>query len=606
MIKKTWTSVRNRGARPLKDGGLLLGSSVLPIRLRSFGKQHSVDNCVVEDAQGEMIALGSQASALRGRAPRGLVVKRPFREGRVEDLDSSRILLERLLSDSRHGVVFGPRLVVGIASHLSPLERRTVEEVVKAAGARDVSLVECCILSLIGHGRDPLSVQGHLVVDLGAGHGEVALVSSGKVQSLRTVHNIGNRLDQAIVGALHQELSLEIAPEQAEELKIELGTALPPAEERRVPVTGCDATTGLPCSKEVGNAMIYEAIKPILLEIAAEIRQVLKMSPSGFISDIAKHHAVLVGGVAKLPGLKEFLEEETKVVYDVDHDPASVTSRGLDIVLHDPKVRRRLLLGQDLHGKLQRNHRPVAEKLVGLLAVALILLASYFPSDQAGRSAYDFWNDKVTSMYGHLSPPPAAAATHQDSAERAELERRLGEMEKDNQKLRKLAKLESSPPPWASDSLSASVIARPATTWNSELLVDAGLNQGVSPGMVVTTAHGLLGRVGRVEKANSRVKLIGEDSEAVGGRIKRTSTSGLVHPNSKGRYTLTYIDPNDGVQLGDVVETSGLDGLYPSGVPLGKVVRLIRTTGDPFLSAEIEGAVELDKVETVVMIGQRD
>ena len=606
VLTKMTRAVRNRGARPRVDGGLLLGSSRIPIRLRSFGHQHTVKNFIAEDQRGEILAFGGSASKLMGRTPVDISVRRPFREGRVEDLDASRELLEKLISESRHRVMFGPRMVVGVASHLTNLERKTIEEVVKAAGARHVSLVECCLLNVIGYEKDPFAVQGHLVVDLGAGHGEVALVSSGAAQALRTIPDIGHRMDQAIARQLKADCSIEVSARQAEAVKKTLGSALEPTQEETMDVTGCDLSTGLPCQRTVTNFTVYRALSPLLQEVANEVKQVLKSVPSGYVSDVAKSGGLLVGGVANLKGLAEYLEAATHLTYVHSLKPETVTQRGLDRLLHEPSVRKRLLNRKKIYTQADSRRGRATEKLVGIVAVALLLVASYFPAEQVnGFASLDSLRNSVMPVWNYVSAPAGESAQvdQGQSAELAEKDRRLKEMTKENKRLAALAKSESAIPNWAAGkSVNAKVIARPPSQFNEQLLVDVGKKQGVAPGMVVTSKDGLIGRISRVEEMSSYLQLLGKGSEELGGRIARTSSAGVVSPSSEGGYEITYIDPNDGVKVGDLVETSGLDGVYPGGVPLGKVTRLRRPDGEVYLTADIEPSVDLDEVQSVMLL----
>lgn len=599
-----WRRLHNRGAKPAIDAGMLLSSSALPLRLRGWGKAQRLVPCLAEDERGGVLAYGEQAQVMEGRAPHGVLLSRPIHEGRIRDLDGGKFLLEKLLRASNHGVLMGPRLLVGVASHLTPLERKTVEEVAKAAGARKVALVDVCLLALLGSDRDPFA-SAQLVVDLGAGHGEVALLARGSILQVRTIPAAGNRMDLAVQEMVLQRYGVRISERQAERLKCEVGAARQGAERgQKATVAGCDAATGLPSSVEVEAGDVREALIPVLTELAKEVRQVLKDAPPQLVSDISENRAVLVGGGANLPGLVDFLEAETQLDVFVPEGPELAAQRGLDLALAEPKVRRRLLAGDRALLAPAEGGGRLTEKLVGLAAVAMLLFASYFPSDDPAKVR------PLVSMVNGLSPvwsglrssfaPVAQEQTAK--AEAAEKDRKLRRLAEENRKLRQVAK--APPPQWVDgEALPARVVGRASQSWNERLVVDAGRAQGVVSGMAAVSDRGLVGRVQSVTDSNAQVRLLSSEDSEMGGRVQRTRSAGVIKPAEDGGLEIHFLDPDDGVKKGDLVVTSGLDGFYPPGIPVGKVEQLFRPANEVYMAARLRPLPDLDKLEGVLLVG---
>lgn len=605
-LEKAWRRVRNRSSRNLRDGGVIIGSSAVTIRLRSFGHQQSLPNLVMENSRGELDLQAEEPAKLEGRIPEDFSLSRPFQGGRVADLDACKQLLQRLLKDSKHGVLFGPRLLVGVPSQLSKLERRTVKEVLKASGARKVELLESALMVVIGAGRDPSRVEGHLVVDLGAGSGEVALVSRGRVQSYGAVPEIGRRMDRAIQACLEEEFQIVISSAAAETLKIEFGSAVEPDTRTTTTVFGRDVRTGLPCESEVDNLSIYRALSPIVEELTEELRQVLKSISSGFTSDIAGDGILMAGGISKLPGLATRLEEFTGIRVEVGERPDLLAQDGLDELLLSPDLRRKLLHSGKAK-EFARSGRASTEKMAGALAVALLLVASLFPMNKMdGYQILDSWKATLAPVLSSFQGPDERTIAARFESQIAEKDRRLRLLQKQNEQLAEGGNVSPQQLSWQDqDTLAADVVARPPGSWQQSLVIDQGSNDGVASGMVVTNGDGLVGVVDKIDPESAHVSLLGSQSEPLGGKIARTSSHGVILPGPGRQMTMTYLDPAEGIRLGDVVTTSGLNGTFPPGVPVGTVTGLNQPQGKSFLEAKIEPAAELDSLDSVLMLSTK-
>jgi rod shape-determining protein MreC len=316
---------------------------------------------------------------------------------------------------------------------------------------------------------------------------------------------------------------------------------------------------------------------------------------------------VLVGGVALLRGLPEFLEEETGVTFHLPEAPERATVRGLDLLLQDPDIRRGLITNDNKRVLGRRTSR-LGEKLAGLAAVALIFVAAYFPAEAyQGRELIDKAKSYLLPALARISTPASGetGTLQQKEAKWAETERRLRALQEQNKRLEKVANVQSQPPGWAPQDIPVGqVILRRPDSWNEELVIDLGRVHGVKNGAVATTADGLLGRVSETKEQSAHVKLTTATDQEFGAKVQRTGSPGVLEPESKDMFKLTYLNPDDGIKVGDLVTTSSLDGVYPGGIPIGTVSKLYRSGDQSYLTAEVKPSVNPDNVSEVLLLTQ--
>lgn len=593
-----WTPghrVKNRFARPAADAGMMLGSSRLPLKLR--GRQDCVElgSCVAMDRQGTLLHAGDEAASLEGRVPPSIRVSHPIREGRLEDLDGGRRLIEQLLRQSRHGVLFGPHLIVGVSSDLSALERRTVEEVARAAGARKVHMIEQSILIALGAGLPALEPTGCLVVDLGAGEAEISLISTGKPVMVRRVPEFGRRIDLAIREHLRREHQLVVSPAAAEALKKDLGSVAEGDDHRQCEVTGRNLMTELPDHTVVTSAELRQVVLPILEEVALEIRTLIKEAPSQLVSDVVSNGAVLAGGGARLAGAREYLQEHTALSLRLAEEPELTGVKGLEHVLSEPTVRRQLLATRKVRHETPRSS-------TGRLVVLLLLSASLLwgsVNQQNGPSLEGF-SSTVTAAAAPVWRLMAPSQADGSQARLTEHERKIQVLEQENERLRRLANAPVLRKK-AGQPLVAQAVARSPESWNSELVLDAGKRQGVAPGMIAQNETGLIGTIDDVSPESSTLRLFIGPDVTTGVRVARTKSTGVLYGGEAERLELRFLDPDDGVKPGDAVFTSGLDGQYPEGLKVGTVTRVDRPKGELYLTAMVEPHLDLDELREVLL-----
>ncbi|MBI3924280.1 MAG: rod shape-determining protein MreC [Armatimonadetes bacterium] len=588
----------NRVLRPQLDMGFSFGSSKLVVQLK--GRVLTEPARVAVDAKtGKVLALGEKALVEEGREPIGVQVVRPIQGGVVSDYEAARQLLGSTLVSSRHGVLFGPRVALGVPAEITAVERETLVETARAAGAREVHLVDRALLCAIGAGLDVLEPCGRLIIKLGAGTTQVALVSLGSTVVTRTFLSGGERMDEAIQEHVRRVHKVLIDRRSAEQVKKDLGCAIPIQPIRRMQVAGRSLADGKPISIQLDSGEIFRVLEPIITAIAAEVKRVLaEMSPH-MVADIIRDGAALAGGGAELRRLDEYLSQQCRVRVRILAEPAMAEARGLRRLLDDPTLRRIVLAPKE------QAPRPAARRTGGwlmaltLMAVALLLTLYFSEETRAGRPT------PLDSLLNTAFAPAMtlAAAPEQPSAQSpaldTERERRIAVLVDENERLNALLGREASQP--TLKPRVARVVARDPRGWLSFLTLDVGLDQGVRRGMAVASADGIVGEIVYASASTSRVRLFTDSEAVVAASLPARKTAGVVLGSGRRAVEMRYLDPDAGIKVGDKIVTSGLDGVYPEGLIVGKVSRVHRLPDSNFEAVTLEPAARFDSLKEVLV-----
>ncbi len=294
------------------------------------------------------LAIGRAAKEMRGRAPANVQVIRPLRDGVISDFDMARLMLEFFIGKvhEQSAVPFpSPRVIVGIPAGVTEVEKRAVYDAARAAGAREVYLIEEPIAAAIGAGLPITEIQGSMVVDIGGGTTEVAVLSSSGVVAARSLRVAGDEMNEAIVQYIRNKYNLLAGESVAEKLKMEIGSAYPMTPEKTAEVRGRNLITGLPETIEVSSVEIREALSPSVQVIADTIRDLLDELPPETIADLMDTGISLAGGGGMLQGLDRYLAEELNLRAWVAEDPLTCVVRGADMVFEDFARYEHLLVG---------------------------------------------------------------------------------------------------------------------------------------------------------------------------------------------------------------------------------------------------------------------
>jgi rod shape-determining protein MreB len=282
----------------------------------------------------KVLAVGMEAKMMLGRTPGNIVAIRPLREGVIADFDITEAMLRHfiLMVHNRRTLV-RPRIIVSIPSGITQVERRAVKETVESAGAREIYLIEEPMAAAIGAGLPITEPISSMVVDIGGGTTEVAVISLSGIVYAKSVRVAGDQMDEEIVQYMRRRFSLLIGERTGEMIKTTIGCAYPEAELRKVDVKGRDLISGIPKIVEINSEEIREAIMEPVSLIVDAIKDALENTPPELAGDIVERGIMLTGGGALLRGLDVLVREETGLPVTIADDPLSAVVRGAGMAL---------------------------------------------------------------------------------------------------------------------------------------------------------------------------------------------------------------------------------------------------------------------------------
>jgi len=291
----------------------------------------------------EILAIGSAAKRMVGRTPKNIETIRPLKDGVIADFDATVSMLDYYIKKVHEsGTVIPkiprPRLIIGIPSGVTEVERRAVAEAAVNAGARRADLVEEPMAAAIGAGLPVEEPDGIFVVDIGGGTSEIAVISLGGIVLGRSVRIAGDEMNEAIVNFVRLKYSLLMGEPTAEEAKMSIGSAYTLAKEKFFVVRGRDLESGLPKSVKLTSEEVREALSPILQEIAKNITETIEEVPPELIGDITDRGIILAGGGALLTGIDKALSEITHLPVNIAEDPLTCVVRGCGILLENDSL----------------------------------------------------------------------------------------------------------------------------------------------------------------------------------------------------------------------------------------------------------------------------
>ncbi|MBR6029097.1 MAG: rod shape-determining protein [Clostridia bacterium] len=304
---------------------------------------------VVNAADHRMVhAVGEEARYLMGRAREHLLVVDPVTDGRISDFDTAAVLLKYFVRKAvGASLLFKPTILVSVPCGLNAVQRKTVREAVRQAGARRVVLIEKPLAAAIGTGLPVYDPVGNMVVDIGAGTTDSAIVAMGGMVVSQSVPTGGNRMDEAIVSYLKKNSSMLIGTYTAERLKIDLGTAVPTDGHQHGKVRGRDLLSSHAMSVDFTSAQAYEALREPCMAILASIRWVLERTPPELSADIMRSGIHLTGGGSRLYALDQFIATQLGIPVSLAREPEECTIAGLGFMLENPDVMNELMRGSN-------------------------------------------------------------------------------------------------------------------------------------------------------------------------------------------------------------------------------------------------------------------
>ena len=331
------------------DLGIDLGTANTLVHVRGKGIVINEPSWVaINKRTREPEKIGAAAKAMVGRTPANMVALRPLRDGVISEYDITQAMLEYFISRAHeNSIVLFPysRVVVGIPSGATEVEKRAVYDAAMSAGAREAFMVHEPAAAAIGAGLPIEEDLGNMIVDIGGGTTEVAVIAAGGVVISRSLRVAGDELDQDIIEYVRSKYNLFIGEQTAEKVKIAIGSAYPLKEEKTVDVRGRNLITGLPESIEISSVEIREALGPSIQVIVDTIKDALDESPPEILADLMDNGICLAGGSSQLQGLTDRLANEVHVRVWVAEDPMTCVARGCGMVLDDMDLYENLLVG---------------------------------------------------------------------------------------------------------------------------------------------------------------------------------------------------------------------------------------------------------------------
>lgn len=326
------------------DIGIDLGTANTLVYVKDRGivlREPSV--VAIQQGSNRVLAVGEEAKRMLGRTPGNIVAIRPMKAGVIADFEVTEAMLRYFIRKAHNRKwVVRPRIIISVPSGITEVEKRAVKDSATHAGAREVYLIEEPMAAAIGVGLPVQEPAGNMIVDMGGGTTEVAIISLAGIVLSRSVRVGGDEMDEAIVQYLKRVYNLMIGERTAEEIKITIGSAYPLGEEMSTEVKGRDLVAGLPKTLTITSEEIREALQEPVSAIVEAIRITLERCPPELSSDLVDRGIVLAGGTSQLRGLDKLIAEQTGLPVHVAEDPLSAVAEGTGVVLHELNFLRKV------------------------------------------------------------------------------------------------------------------------------------------------------------------------------------------------------------------------------------------------------------------------
>lgn len=312
-----------------KDIGIDLGTASVLVYVKGKGVVLREPSVVAIDKNtGKLLKVGSEAQAMLGRTPGNIVAMRPLREGVISDYDMTEKMLKEFIRKATSFSLFKPRLLICVPSGITEVEERAVIDAGIQAGARRAYLIEEPVAAAVGAGIDITEPDGHMIVDIGGGTADVAVISLGGVVESVSIKTAGDQFDEAVAKYVRKKYSVLVGDRTAEELKIQIGCAFPRPEEKEMEIKGRCLRTGLPRVFTVSSTEMIEAFEEVSGKVLEAIRSVLERTPPELVADIHNNGIVMTGGGSLVWGLDKLIESDTGIATHIAEDAISCVAFG--------------------------------------------------------------------------------------------------------------------------------------------------------------------------------------------------------------------------------------------------------------------------------------
>lgn len=319
-----------------KDIGIDLGTANVLIHVKGRGVVLDEPSVVaIESGSKKVLAVGEDARRMVGRTPGNIIAIRPLRDGVIADFDITEVMLKYFTNRVDGKSWYSrPRILICAPTNITSVEQKAIREAAERCGAREVFLEEEPKAAAIGAGMDIYEPSGNMVIDIGGGTTDVAVLSMGEIVTASSIKMAGDKFDQAILKYIKNKYKLMIGERTAENIKVSIGTVRPGGEQAELDIRGRDMVSGLPKSITVTSSEVQEALADPIASISASAKSVLERTPPELAADIIDRGVILTGGGALLKGLDELLTEELRVPVLVADDPMHCVVKGTGLMLN--------------------------------------------------------------------------------------------------------------------------------------------------------------------------------------------------------------------------------------------------------------------------------
>jgi len=329
-----------------KDMGIDLGTANTLVYIKGQGivvREPSV--VAIRDDSKEVLAVGEEAKKMIGRTPGNIVAIRPMKDGVIADFDVTESMLRYFIQKAaaKKGVV-SPRIAICVPYGVTEVEKRAIEEAARAAGARDAYLIEEPMAAAIGAGLRVEEPEGNMIVDIGGGTTEIAIISLGGIVTAKSIRIGGDEFDESIVAYVKKEYNLAIGERTAEDVKITIGSTFKDDQEHNMQIRGRDLISGLPKTVEISSTEVRDALKEPINQIIDAIKSTLEKTPPELASDIMENGIMLTGGGALLRGLDKLVKQETGMPVQIAENPLDCVALGTGKSVEDQEIFEKVLM----------------------------------------------------------------------------------------------------------------------------------------------------------------------------------------------------------------------------------------------------------------------
>jgi rod shape-determining protein MreB len=329
------------------DIGIDLGTANTLVYMRGQGIVINEPSVVaVNNKTGQVVAVGIHAKSMLGRTPAHISAVRPLVGGVISDFEVTEEMIAYLIkkAEGNSKKMLGPRVVVGVPSGVTNVETRAVRDATKNNGAREVHIVEEPMAAAIGIRLPVQDPVGNMIIDIGGGTTDIAVISLGGIVRSKSLKIAGDRLNEDIISYIRSEFKILIGEKTAEGIKIAIGSVIPGIAPMEASIRGRDLITGLPREVIITDSDVREAIAQSIDNLIESVKEVLETTPPEIVADIMHRGAYLVGGGALLKGFDIVLNEATKIPIHIADDPLTAVARGTGIILEDLERYREVLI----------------------------------------------------------------------------------------------------------------------------------------------------------------------------------------------------------------------------------------------------------------------